>query len=64
MLPFLAASFSIAIYTFATPVQWYATYFVAAFLTSWYWSGAAILISLVVQSELSGLICSITPRPL
>ena len=54
MLPFLAASFSIALYIFATPLQYYTSYFIAAFCTAWFWSGAAMLISIVVASELSG----------
>ena len=54
MLPFLAASFSIALYIFATPLQYYTSYFTVALLSAWYWSGAAILVSIVVASELSG----------
>ena len=107
LLPFLAMSFSIALYIFAPPVQWFSSYFFTAFFSAWcggrahaaspspppsdmsllpspppasscipsppitpptrpptpsslgtrgfrYWSGAAMFVSIFVESELSG----------
>jgi len=47
-------SFSIALYIFAPPVQWFSSYFFTAFFSAWYWSGAAMFVSIFVESELSG----------
>ena len=54
LLPFLATAFSLALYIFARPAQPYESYLLAALLGSWFWSGAAILVSNIVNSELIG----------
>jgi len=52
LLPLLSAAYSLGLFFFAMPAQEYDTYFLAAFCAAFYWSGAAMMVSMLVDSEL------------
>ena len=57
LLPFLAMSFSIALYIFAPPVQWFSSYFFTAFFSAWCGGRAH------APSPLPHLTCLFSPLP-